>query len=246
MGKLEKKRKKSKGTVICGFLFLGSRHGAIWWVPILRNTPTDKFRHPTDKIFTFCTNRKGYGNRSAAAAKLKAKGGKVKCLTVTEIFAVALRYFNTALKKGLKPSVVSQLRELIDAQPGILDVIPADPTLVAATPAALAANVPPPPTAAAAFPPPSAAAASPLAVEVPAFVADREEEDDEEGVDFDALEAAAHLGDAHLDDEDDEDDEESEEEEEDERSPSGDEGESEGEGAGGGEIEMGRGKRAKL
>ena len=31
-----------------------------------------------------------------AVVKLKAKGGEVQCLTVAEIFAVALRYFNTA------------------------------------------------------------------------------------------------------------------------------------------------------
>ena len=34
-----------------------------------------------------------------AAAKLKANGGEVMCLTVVEIFAVALRYFGKALKK---------------------------------------------------------------------------------------------------------------------------------------------------
>ena len=33
-----------------------------------------------------------------AVAKPKAKGGEVKCLTVAGIFAVALRYFGTALK----------------------------------------------------------------------------------------------------------------------------------------------------
>ena len=49
-----------------------------------------------------------------AVAKLKAKGWEVKCLTVTEIFAVALRYFNTPLKKGLKDSAVLQLRTLIN------------------------------------------------------------------------------------------------------------------------------------
>jgi len=31
-----------------------------------------------------------------AVVKLKAKGEEVKCLTVAEIFAAALRYFNTA------------------------------------------------------------------------------------------------------------------------------------------------------
>jgi hypothetical protein len=60
-------------------------------------------------------------------AKLKAKGWEVKCLTVTEIFAVALRYFNTPLKKGLKDSAV--LRTLIDAQPGVLEGITVEPAL---------------------------------------------------------------------------------------------------------------------
>ena len=32
-----------------------------------------------------------------AAAKLKANGGEVMCLTVVEIFAVALRYFGKAI-----------------------------------------------------------------------------------------------------------------------------------------------------
>jgi hypothetical protein len=67
-----------------------------------------------------------------AMAKLKAKGWEVKCLTVTEVFAVALRYFNTPLKKGLKDSAVQQLRTLIDALPGVLESITVEPALAAA------------------------------------------------------------------------------------------------------------------
>ena len=54
-----------------------------------------------------------------AAAKLKANGGEVMCPTVVEIFAVALRYFGKALNKGLKSSLVDQLRALINKNPGI-------------------------------------------------------------------------------------------------------------------------------
>ena len=72
--------------------------------------------------------------------KLKAKGDEVKCLTVAEIFAAALRYFNTALKKGLKPAAVLQLRKLIETRPNVIGF-----SLVAAaapTPAPVTASPP--------------------------------------------------------------------------------------------------------
>ena len=75
-----------------------------------------------------------------AVVKLKAKGGEVQCLTVAEIFAVALRYFNTALKKGLKPAAVLQLRKLIETRPNVIGF-----SLVAAaapTPAPVTASPP--------------------------------------------------------------------------------------------------------
>ena len=71
-----------------------------------------------------------------AAAKLKANGGEVMCLTVVEIFAVALRYFGKALKKGLKSSLVDQLRALIGEDPGIYANLPGAAPVAAASPAA--------------------------------------------------------------------------------------------------------------
>ena len=71
-----------------------------------------------------------------AAAKLKANGGEVMCLTVVEIFAVALRYFGKALKKGLKSSLVDQLRALINKDPGIYGNLPGAAPVAAALPAA--------------------------------------------------------------------------------------------------------------
>ncbi len=71
-----------------------------------------------------------------AAAKLKANGGEVMCLTVVEIFAVALRYFGKALNKGLKSSLVDQLRALIDKNPGIYENLTAAAPVAAALPAA--------------------------------------------------------------------------------------------------------------
>ena len=71
-----------------------------------------------------------------AAAKLKANGGDVMCLTVVEIFAVALRYFGKALQKGLKSSLVDQLRALIKKNPGIFEDLPAAAPDAVALPAA--------------------------------------------------------------------------------------------------------------
>ena len=71
-----------------------------------------------------------------AAAKLKANGGGVMCLTAVEIFAVALRYFGKALQKGLRSSLVDQLRALIKKNPGIWENLPAAAPFAAALPAA--------------------------------------------------------------------------------------------------------------
>jgi hypothetical protein len=77
-----------------------------------------------------------------AAAKLKANGGEVMCLTVVEIFAVALRYFGKALKKGLKSSLVDQLRALIGEDPGIYANLPGAAPVAAALPAAASPAAP--------------------------------------------------------------------------------------------------------
>ena len=101
-----------------------------------------------------------------AVAKLKAKGGEVKCLTVAEIFAVALRYFGTALKKGLKPDVVLQLRKLIVDQPGVIEF-----------------STVPVPVAATATASPAAAATDPATATLAALEAAADSEDEEEGGD---------------------------------------------------------------
>ena len=54
-----------------------------------------------------------------ATAKLKANCGEVMCLTVFEIFAVALRYFCKALKQGHKATPVAQLRALMKEKPDV-------------------------------------------------------------------------------------------------------------------------------
>ena len=77
-----------------------------------------------------------------AAAKLKANGGEVMCLTVVEIFAVALRYFGKALQKGLKSSLVDQLRALIKKNPGIFENLPAAAPVAVALPAAASPAAP--------------------------------------------------------------------------------------------------------
>ena len=163
-------------------------------------------------------------------AKLKAKGWEVKCLTVTEIFAVALRYFNTPLKKGLKDSAVLQLRTLIDAQPGVLEGITVEPALAAAPwalpPVAAVAAADPTPAAAS----PAAAAAAPLP---PPLVG---------ACDIDALERAAHSDDEEEDEEEDdeeEEDEDGEEGEEEEEEENREEEEDD-------EDSWGRGRRTKV
>ena len=174
-------------------------------------------------------------------AKLKAKGWEVKCLTVTEIFAVALRYFNTPLKKGLKDSAVLQLRTLIDAQPGVLEGITVEPALAAA-PWAL----PPVVAVAAADPTPAAASPAAAADPAPAAAAAPLPPPLVGACDIDALERAAHSDDEEEDKEEDDDDEEEEEEEED-----GEEGEEEEEEENREEEEddegsWGRGRRTKV
>ena len=77
-----------------------------------------------------------------AAEKLKANGGEVMCFTVVEIFAVALRYFGKALQKGLKSSLVDQLRALINKNPGIFENLPAAAPVAAALPAAASPDAP--------------------------------------------------------------------------------------------------------
>lgn len=101
-----------------------------------------------------------------AVAKLKAKGGEVKCLKVAEIYAVALRYFGTALKKGLKPDVVLQLRKLIVDQPDVIDF-----------------STVPVPVAATATASPAAAATDPATATLAALEAAADSEDEEEGRD---------------------------------------------------------------
>ena len=58
------------------------------------------------------------------------------CPAVVEIFAVALRYFSKALQKGLKSSLVGQLRALINKKPGIFENLPATVPVAAALPTA--------------------------------------------------------------------------------------------------------------
>ena len=57
------------------------------------------------------------GETPFAVAKLKGLGGLVSALTMGDICAIAARYFKTALKAGVKASVVKQLENLIAASP---------------------------------------------------------------------------------------------------------------------------------
>ena len=94
----------------------------------------------------------------SAVAKLKAQGGLVSALTMGEISAITARYFKSPIKTGPKSSFVKQLEDLITAQPTALAAAPAAPVATAA-PAVTAA---PAPAAAAAAAAPVAAAAAAL------------------------------------------------------------------------------------
>ena len=62
-----------------------------------------------------------------------------------EISAIAVRYFKTPLKAGLKASMAKQLGDLIAAQPAVLAAVPVVPAAVApgaAAPPAAAAVAP--------------------------------------------------------------------------------------------------------
>ena len=63
------------------------------------------------------------------------------CLNVVGIFAAAL-YFGKALQKGLKSSLVDQLRALIKKNPGIFENLPAAAPVAAALPAAASPAAP--------------------------------------------------------------------------------------------------------
>lgn len=114
-----------------------------------------------DKAPAALTKLKTRAPRSSSEATpamaLAALIDSVQHLTVDEIRALALRYFNTPLSAGLKAAQVEQLRKLITEQPRVLaslDLLSSPGAPYAASVAA-PANAPAPSIAAASTPSPS-------------------------------------------------------------------------------------------
>jgi hypothetical protein len=61
----------------------------------------------------------------AAAVKLQKQRMDVSKLTMPEIRALSLRYFNTEIPKGNKEMVVRAFAVLMEKSPGVVTVIPA-------------------------------------------------------------------------------------------------------------------------
>ena len=76
-----------------------------------------------------------FDSAPGAVAKLRSKGGDVSKLFKVEMFAIALRYFATALNATLKAAdLASAIQALITAKPAVLpaDVVEAGPPTNAA------------------------------------------------------------------------------------------------------------------
>jgi len=114
-----------------------------------------------DKAPAALTKLKTRAPRSSSEATpamaLAALIDSVQHLTVDEIRALALRYFNTPLSAGLKAAQVEQLRKLITEQPRVLASLdlPSSPGAPYAASVAAPANAPAPSIAAASTPSPS-------------------------------------------------------------------------------------------
>ena len=112
-------------------------------------------------MMTIRTKPKTRAPRSSSEATpamaLAALIDSVQHLTVDEIRALALRYFNTPLSAGLKAAQMEQLRKLITEQPRVLASLdlPSSPGAPYAASVADPANAPAPSIAAASTPPPS-------------------------------------------------------------------------------------------